>query len=48
MREVQIELFPASGGDCILIIFEKIDYRILIDGGYKETFSHSLEAVLKV
>lgn len=47
MREVQIELFPALGGDCILITFEEIDYRILIDGGYKETFSHSLATVLK-
>lgn len=47
MSEVQIELFPALGGDCILITFEEIDYRILIDGGYKETFSDSLAAVLK-
>lgn len=46
MKNVQIELFPALGGDCILISFEEIDYRILIDGGYKETFSHSLAAVL--
>lgn len=47
MSEVQIELFPALGGDCILITFGEIDYRILIDGGYKETFSHSLAAALK-
>ena len=47
MREVQLELFPALGGDCILISFEKIDYRILIDGGYKETFSCALVPALK-
>lgn len=47
MSEVRIELFPALGGDCILITFAEIDYRILIDGGYKETFSHSLAATLK-
>lgn len=47
MGEVKIELFPAMGGDCILITFEEIDYRILIDGGYKETFFHSLAATLK-
>lgn len=48
MSEIQIELFPALSGDCILITFEEIDYRILIDGGYKETFSHSLADALKV
>lgn len=48
MEKVQIELFPALGGDCILICFREIDYRILIDGGYKETFSQSLATVLSV
>ena len=47
MRDVKLELFPALGGDCILISFEEIDYRILIDGGYKETFSSSLASALK-
>lgn len=47
MSEVQLELFPALGGDCILISFEEIDYRILIDGGYKETFSNALASALK-
>lgn len=47
MSEVQLELFPALGGDCILISFEEIDYRILIDGGYRETFSNALASALK-
>ena len=47
MREVQLELYPALGGDCILISFEEIDYRILIDGGYKETFSNTLASALR-
>ncbi len=47
MSEVQIELFPARGGDCILITFEAIDYRILIDGGFKGTFVHSLASRLQ-
>ncbi len=42
-----MELYPALGGDCILISFEEIDYRILIDGGYKETFSNTLASALR-
>lgn len=40
-------MFPASGGDCLLITLEEIDYRILIDGGFKETFRNFLAARLK-
>lgn len=47
MSEVEIELFPANAGDCILITFQAIDYRILIDGGFKETFENSLFSSLK-
>ncbi len=47
MNEVKIELLPAFGGDCILITFEEIDYRILIDGGYIKTFSNSLTSRLQ-
>lgn len=47
MNDVMIELFPALGGDCFLITIEEIDYRILIDGGFKKTFTSSLSAVLK-
>ena len=47
MNDVMIELFPALGGDCFLITIEEIDYRILIDGGFKKTFTSSLSAALK-
>lgn len=47
MNGVLIELFPARGGDCILITFETADYRILIDGGFKDTFSHALASRLQ-
>lgn len=40
-------MFPARGGDCTLITLEDIDYRILIDGGFKETFRNSLAPRLK-
>lgn len=42
MEKTVVELFPAFGGDCILVTFEAIDYRILIDGGFRKTFSDSL------
>lgn len=47
MSEVEIELFPAKAGDCVLITFQEIDYRILIDGGFKDTFENSLASSLK-
>nr|WP_296441667.1 MBL fold metallo-hydrolase [uncultured Acetatifactor sp.] len=42
MGEISVELFPARGGDCILVTFEAIGYRILIDGGFRETFKDSV------
>lgn len=47
MNEVVIELFPAFSGDCILVTFETIDYRILIDGGFSKTFSIALASKLQ-
>lgn len=47
MSEVIIEVFPAYGGDCILATFEDIGYRILIDGGFRDTFSKSLASRLQ-
>lgn len=40
-------MFPAFGGDCTLITLEDIDYRILIDGGFKETFRNCLASRLR-
>jgi len=41
-----IKVFPAGAGDCILVHFIKEDYRILIDGGYAETYHKYLNKYL--
>lgn len=42
-HDIMIKVFPAGAGDCILVEFIKEDYRILIDGGYAETYRKYLK-----
>ncbi len=42
-RNIRINMFPAGAGDCFLIEFVNEDYRILIDGGYAETYHKYLK-----
>lgn len=44
--KIRIEIIPACAGDCFLIEFVKEDYRILIDGGYVETYHKHLKKIL--
>lgn len=46
-HEINIKMFPAKSGDCFFIEFIKEDFRILIDGGYAETYHESLCPFLK-
>lgn len=46
-HEIDIKMFPAKSGDCFFIEFSKEDFRILIDGGYAETYHESLCPFLK-
>ena len=41
-------MFQAGSGDCILVEFEKADFRVLIDGGYAETYEQMLRPYLKM
>ena len=43
---ILIKSFPATAGDCFFIEFIKEDYRILIDGGYGETYNKYLKKYL--
>lgn len=45
-HNIMIQVFPAGAGDCILIDFVKENYRILIDGGYAETYRKYLKRCL--
>ena len=47
-KDIKIEILPAGAGDCILLEVEKEDYRILIDGGYAETYNRYLKQRLQV
>lgn len=40
-------MFPAKTGDCILIHFVDLNYRILVDGGFASTYSEYLKPYLK-
>lgn len=46
-NDVHIKMFPAKSGDCFLIEFIKADFRVLIDGGFLETYRMSLRPYLK-
>ena len=46
LNNIKIDILPAGAGDCILIEFIKEDYRILIDGGYAETYNKYLKKKL--
>lgn len=45
-NKVKITMLPAGAGDCLLIEFMEEDYRILIDGGYAETYHNYLKKKL--
>ena len=47
-KDIKIEILPAGAGDCILLEVEKENYRILIDGGYAETYNRYLKQRLQV
>lgn len=47
-KDIKIEILPAGACDCILLEVEKEDYRILIDGGYAETYNRYLKQRLQV
>ena len=44
---IEIVMFPAGSGDCILLHFIKEHFRILIDGGYVYTFNNYLKTYLE-
>ena len=44
--KIKITMLPARAGDCLLIEFIKEDYRILIDGGYADTYDKYLRQKL--
>ena len=44
--KILVRTFPAAIGDCFLIEFIKEDYRILIDGGFGETYNKYLKRCL--
>lgn len=46
-HEIDIKMFPAKSGDCFFIEFIREDFRILIDGGFAETYHESLCPFLK-
>lgn len=46
-NRIKIHVLPAGGGDCFLLEFLQEDYRIIIDGGYAETYRKYLKPVLK-
>lgn len=46
--KIKITMLPAGAGDCILIEFIEEDYRILIDGGYSNTYYNYLKKKLLI
>lgn len=46
-EKVKIIVFPAAAGDCFLVEFIEEDYRVLIDGGYRETYQKYLKKYLR-
>lgn len=47
LQDIEIKMLPAKSGDCILITFLKENYRILIDGGYSDTYDKYLKPFLE-
>lgn len=45
-KDIQIKMFPAKAGDCFFIEFTKADFRVLIDGGFVDTYKHYLKPYL--
>lgn len=45
-KDIQIKMFPAKTGDCFFIEFIKADFRVLIDGGFVDTYKHYLKPYL--
>ena len=48
INDIHIKMFRAGSGDCILLEFEKADFRILIDGGFVETYQQELRPYLRM
>ena len=46
LQDIKIKMFPAKSGDCILIHFLNENFRILIDGGYGNTYDKYLKPYL--
>lgn len=45
-NNIRIKMFPAKSGDCFLIEFTKAGFRILIDGGFVDTYRRYLRQYL--
>ena len=48
INDIHIKMFRAGSGDCILLEFEKADFRILIDGGFVETYQQEIRPYLRM
>lgn len=46
-KDINIKMFQAKSGDCFLIEFVKADFRILIDGGFVDTYQQQLKPYLQ-
>lgn len=46
MENISIKVFPANGGDSILIIINELKYNILVDTGYGSTFSKYIKPTI--
>ena len=46
LNDIEITMFPAGSGDSILISFLNENFKILIDGGYGETYDRHLKPFL--
>lgn len=45
-KDIHIKMFPAKTGDCFFIEFTKADFRVLIDGGFVDTYKQYLKPYL--
>lgn len=46
-KRIKIHMFPAGGGDCFLLEFLSEEFRMIIDGGYADTYYKYLRPMLK-
>ena len=46
-KGINIKMFQAKSGDCFLSEFVKAEFRILIDGGFVDTYRRQLRSYLQ-